>query len=192
MTIEISPDSLVVLVGPSGAGKSTFARKHFPPTEIVSSDACRALVADDENAQEATVDAFALLHIIVRKRLRSGRLTVADATNVKPESRRPLLALARRYARPAFAVIFNLPQSVCLERNAHRGDRSIPADAIARQRDHLVRSLPLIDREGFAGVWLFDTEQAVETATVERSREPVLVRNDGSQDPAGVQLKLLD
>ena len=40
--------SLVVLVGPSGACKSTFARAHFKPTEILSSDFCRGLVADDD------------------------------------------------------------------------------------------------------------------------------------------------
>ena len=30
---------LVVLVGVSGSGKSTFGRRHFKPTEVVSSDA---------------------------------------------------------------------------------------------------------------------------------------------------------
>ena len=47
--------SLVVLVGPSGAGKSTFARTHFRPTEVVSSDRCRGLVSDDENDLEEWV-----------------------------------------------------------------------------------------------------------------------------------------
>ena len=64
--------ALVVLVGPSGAGKSTFARTHFKPTEILSSDFCRGLVADDENDQSATTEAFDLLHYIARKRLAAG------------------------------------------------------------------------------------------------------------------------
>ena len=46
--------SLVVLVGASSSGKSTFARKHFKPTEVVSADACRALVADDEKRWTST------------------------------------------------------------------------------------------------------------------------------------------
>jgi predicted kinase len=46
--------SLVTLVGASGSGKSTFARRHFSRFEVISSDYCRGLVADDENDQSAT------------------------------------------------------------------------------------------------------------------------------------------
>src|ERR1700681_4913887 len=92
MKISIPRLSLVVLVGPSGSGKSTFAKKHFLPTEVLSSDTCRGLVSDEENNQAATKDAFELLHFIASKRLALGRLTVIDATNVQPESRQPLVA----------------------------------------------------------------------------------------------------
>ena len=54
MPISIPKLSFVVLIGPSGSGKSTFARKHFLPTEILSSDACRGMVGNDENDQNAT------------------------------------------------------------------------------------------------------------------------------------------
>ena len=84
-------------IGASGSGKSTFARKHFKPTEVLSSDFCRGLVADDENDQTATKDAFEILHFIAAKRLAAGRLTVVDATNVQPEARKPLVELARQY-----------------------------------------------------------------------------------------------
>ena len=89
--------SLVVLIGPTGSGKSSFARKHFLPTEVVSSDACRAMVCDDQNDQAVTQDAFEVLHDVAAKRLARGRLTVVDATNVQPEARKPLVALARSY-----------------------------------------------------------------------------------------------
>jgi protein phosphatase len=60
VNITIPELSLVVLIGPSGCGKSSFARTHFKPTEVLSSDFCRGLVSDDENAQAATKDAFAV------------------------------------------------------------------------------------------------------------------------------------
>lgn len=49
MNIKIPKLTLVVLIGPGGSGKSTFARKHFLPSEVLSSHACRAMVSDDEN-----------------------------------------------------------------------------------------------------------------------------------------------
>src|ERR1700704_2794508 len=112
------PDlSLVVLVGASGSGKSTFARKHFLPTEIISSDYCRALVSDDENNLAVTNDAFEILHFIAAKRLAGGRLTVVDATNVKPEDRKPLVELARQFHCLPVAIVLNPPEGVCQERN---------------------------------------------------------------------------
>src|SRR3954447_21950028 len=95
--ISVPELSLVVLIGPSGSGKSSFARKHFRPTEIVSSDVCRGLVSDDENDQSATKPAFELLHTIVEKRLERGRLTVVDATSVRREDRKSLVQIGRKF-----------------------------------------------------------------------------------------------
>src|ERR1041384_3294523 len=114
-TITIPELSLVVLIGPSGCGKSAFARTHFKPTEVLSSDFCRALVSDAENNQAATKDAFELLHFIAAKRLAAGKLTVVDATNVQPEARKPLVALAREYHVIPVAVVLNLPDRLCQE-----------------------------------------------------------------------------
>src|ERR1700712_998919 len=109
MTINVPKLSLVVLIGPSGSGKSTFARKHFLSTEILSSDACRAMVSDDENDQAVTRDAFEVLHFIVAKRLSLGKLTVIDATNVQPEARKPFVELARQFHCLPVAIVLNLP-----------------------------------------------------------------------------------
>src|SRR6266853_255793 len=97
MKLTIPELSFVVLIGVSGSGKSTFARKHFRPTEVLSSDFFRGLVCDDEANQAASKDAFDLLHLAAARRLAWGRLTVIDATNVKPEARKPLLELAKQY-----------------------------------------------------------------------------------------------
>src|SRR5512145_2160025 len=112
MTLTIPELSLVVLIGPSGCGKSTFARRHFKPTEVLSSDYCRGLVSDDENSQAATNDAFEVLHFIARKRLAAARLTVVDATNVQPEARKPLVALAREFHCLPVAIVLNLPEDL--------------------------------------------------------------------------------
>jgi protein phosphatase len=110
-TLKLPELSLILLLGSSGAGKSTFARRLFKPTEIVSSDVCRGLVADDENDQSASGDAFELLHYLVAKRLKRGLLTVVDATNVQAESRKPLVALARQYHVLPVAIVLDVPDA---------------------------------------------------------------------------------
>jgi protein phosphatase len=169
-TIGVPALSLVVLVGASGSGKSTFARKHFLGTEVISSDFCRGLVSDDENDQAATKDAFAVLHFIAAKRLAAGRLTVIDATNVQPEARRELVALAREYDVLPVAIVLDLPEKVCLERNEQRPDRDFGARVVGRQRSQLRRGLRSLRREGFRGVHVLETVEAVEAVTIERTR----------------------
>ncbi len=161
--------SLVVLVGVTGSGKSTFARAHFKPTEVISSDYCRGLVADDENDQSATPAAFEVLHFIAGQRLAAGRLTVVDATNVQPEARRGLVTLAREYDVLPVAIVLDLPEKVCAERNAARPDRDFGAHVIRRQRGQLRRSLHGLQREGFRVVHVLHTPEEVDAATVTRT-----------------------
>src|SRR5215204_1968696 len=171
MTLTIPKLSLVVLVGPSGAGKSSFARQHFKPTEVLSSDTCRGLVSDDENDQAATKDAFDLLHFITRKRLASGRLTVIDATNVQPDSRKPLVALAREYHCLPVAVVFDLAERVCHERNATRSDRTFGPHVVRQQSSQMHRSLRSLQREGFRHVHVLRSVEEVDAVTI--VREPL-------------------
>jgi protein phosphatase len=160
--------SLVVLIGPSGSGKSTFARKHFLPSEILSSDHCRYLVSDDENNQAATNDAFAVLHFIAAKRLGAAKLTVVDATNVQPEARKPLVALARQYHVLPVAIVLNLPERACVDRNRDRPDRNFGPHVIKSQCQELRRSLKGLEREGFRHIHVLDNVNEVESATIER------------------------
>src|ERR1700686_2293340 len=137
MKISIPKLSLVVLIGPNGSGKGTFAREHFLPTEVLSSDSCRALVSDEENNQAVTKDAFDVLHFIAAKRLALGRLTVIDATNVQPESRKPLVTLARQYHCLPVAIVLNMPEKLCLERNRLRENRHFGPRVIRHQQSQL-------------------------------------------------------
>ena len=168
--IDVPELSLVVLVGASGAGKSTFARNHFAPTEVISSDFCRGLVADNENDQSASKDAFDVMHYIAGKRLAAGRLTVIDATNVQQESRKHLLNLAREHDVLPVAIVFDLPEHVCVGRNAVRPDRPFGAHVIRRQRDQLRRGMRGLEREGFRRVHILRSEAEVSAALVTRTR----------------------
>ncbi|WP_205021691.1 polynucleotide kinase-phosphatase [Streptomyces sp. HB132] len=166
-TLPVTDLSLVVLIGASGSGKSTFARRHFKPTEIVSSDFCRGLVADDENDQSASRDAFDVLHYIAGKRLAAGRLTVVDATNVQPESRKQLVQLARQHDVLPIAIVLDLPEELCQARNATRPDRAgMPRHVVGRHRRELRRSLRGLEREGFRKVHILRTEEEADTAEV--------------------------
>jgi polynucleotide kinase-phosphatase len=165
--LPVTDLSLVVLVGSTGSGKSTFARRHFKPTEVISSDFCRGLVADDENDQSASGDAFEVLHYIAGKRLAAGRLTVVDATSVQPESRKQLVQLAREYDVLPIAIVLDVPEQVCAERNAGRADRAgLPRHVIQRQQRELRRSLKHLEREGFRKVHHLRGVEEIEAAEV--------------------------
>jgi protein phosphatase len=168
--LSIPELSLVVLVGVTGSGKSTFARQHFKPTEVISSDYCRGLVADDENDQAATPDAFDVLHYIAGKRLAGGRLTVVDATSVQPEARAPLVALASEHDVLPVAIVLDLPSSVCEARNAQRPDRDFGAHVIRRQHAALRKSVKNLQHEGFRAVHVLRSEAEVAEVTVPRTK----------------------
>jgi protein phosphatase len=184
MNLTIPELSLVVLIGPSGSGKSTFASKHFLPTEVISSDFCRALVSDDENDQAATAAAFRVLHSIAGERLRSGRIVVVDATSVQPESRKPLVALGREHDCLAVAIVFDLPEKLCVERNRGRLNRNLPSGVIHRQRDQMKRSMRSLQREGFRYVYVLDSVDAVESAAI--VRQPLWVNRRTDHGPFDV------
>ncbi|HEY1669259.1 MAG TPA: polynucleotide kinase-phosphatase [Trebonia sp.] len=168
--LSIPELSLVVLVGVTGSGKSTFARQHFKPTEVISSDFCRGLVADDESDQSATPDAFDVLHYIAGKRLSAGRLTVVDATSVQPEARLPLVELAREHDVLPVAIVLDLPSSVCAARNAQRPDRDFGPHVIRRQQTALRKSIKNLQREGFRAVHVLHSEAELAETTITRTK----------------------
>ncbi|MFN8526392.1 MAG: polynucleotide kinase-phosphatase [Chloroflexota bacterium] len=168
MNIAVPNLSLVVLIGASGAGKSTFARKHFGPTESLSSDCFRGLVSNDETSQAATADAFDVLHYVARKRLAAGHLTVVDATNVQPDARKSLIGLARDANVPAVAIVLNVPEKVCLERNSTRPERDFGPQVVKRHVQQLRRSLGNLRKEGFQEVFVLDSPESVDASTIER------------------------
>jgi protein phosphatase len=171
MKIIIPELSLVTLIGASGSGKSTFARQHFLPTEVISSDACRGIVSDDETNQAATQDAFDVLHYIAGKRLNRGQLTVIDATNTQPADRQHLLRLAKEHHCLPVAIVLNLPEEICRDRNLNRSDRQFGQHVIKRHVQNIRRSLKGLQREGFRQVYILNSLEQI--TAVEISREPL-------------------
>jgi protein phosphatase len=181
MKITVPELCLVALVGPSGSGKSTFARRHFRPTEVLSSDFFRGLVADDENDQSASKDAFELLHAVAARRLARRRFTVIDATNVKPEARKQLLELVRSYYYRSAAIVFNLPPEVCAAQDQRRPGRQVGPDVIRGHAEHLQRCLGLLEKEGFGQVFVLSSADEVAAATVER--QPLALDRSADRGP---------
>ena len=167
--ITIPELCVVALVGASGSGKSTWAASRFFPTEILSSDTLRGWVADDQTDQSATPDAFDVLHFIADKRLTRGRLVVVDATNVQPQARKSVLALAKAQNVLAVAIVLNVSERTCQARNTARLDRKVPPHAITRQCRDLKQSLRSLKEEGFRYVYAL-REEDLEGAVVERAK----------------------
>jgi protein phosphatase len=170
MKISMPEFCLVTLVGASGSGKSTFARAHFKATEIVSSDACRAMVSDDENDLDATGDAFDLVHAIAEKRLKRRKLVVIDATNVRQEDRATLIALARRHHALPVAIVINPGEDVCQDRNRSRRDRRLGPHVVRNQMRALKRNITRMEKEGFRYVYELRSPEDIAAAEVVRER----------------------
>lgn len=173
--IRLPDPCLVVLVGAAGAGKSTFAARWFGADEVLSSDAFRELVGGDPTDQRSTGRAFAALHRALRHRLRAGRLTVVDATNVSRAARLALVREARLAGVPAVAVVLDLPPGLVLGRNAARpGGRAVPGEVVRRHLAALARTLARDEpgREGFTAVWWLRDPVDLDAVAVTRAARP--------------------
>jgi predicted kinase len=163
------PDfALVVLIGSTGSGKSTFAAKHFLPTEVISSDRCRALVSDDETDQDVSADAFDLVREIAGKRLKHRKLTVIDATNVRAADRKAWVELARKWHALPIAIVIDPGVDVCVARNALRPDRDFGPGVPKRMAMEIRKGMGGLQREGFRQVWKLTSEESIDAAKVTR------------------------
>ena len=66
------------------------------------------------------------------------------------------------------AVVLNLPEKVCVQRNATRADRNFGPHVIRNQRSTLRRSLRRLKREGFRHIFTMESVEEVEAAQFKR------------------------
>jgi len=179
-----------VLIGPPGSGKSTFARRHFPATAVISSDACRKLVSDSEDNQAASRQAFDVMATIIEKRMELGRLIVADAMHIHSAFRRRWLGLARRHDYPAYAIVFAVPAEVCLERDRRRR-RKVGREVIRRQAERMNFKPDDLMKEGFQAAWrlgpdaLDECQIVIVPGPIPRPRRRISTEPDACEDSSG-------
>ena len=173
MSTLVLPDPcLVVLVGAAGSGKSTLAARLFAPGEILSSDTLRATVSGSEADQRASAVAFRILHRTLDHRLAHGDLTVIDATNTKPDHRRPLTTRARATATPTVAIVLDLPPTTVQAQNATRTARVVDPTVVDRHLNAVRHTIDAgqLAAEGFDHVVLLQTTTDVANLRIERRR----------------------
>jgi len=168
--IEIPEIAVVAMVGTSSSGKSTFAQRYFKPTEVLSSDYFRALISDDENSLEVNTQTFDTLYYVAHKRLDLGLVTVIDATNLQRDARTRVLQLAKEQNCHAVAIVLDIPEKVCQERNENRPNRQYRKQVIKTQHEQLRRSVRHLKREGFRFVYVL---KEADIDTVEIVRKPL-------------------
>lgn len=156
--IQIPKTSLVVLSGSAGCGKSSFASRHFRPTQVVSSDHCRAMVSDSEEDMPASGKAFKVFRLLIDSRLSLGKLTVSDSTALTPKARRELITIGRKHDFQLVLIIFDIPFAVCSERNLSRA-RNVPSKVLLSHRRLLDRTLAGIHGEDFDSIYIIKEEE---------------------------------
>lgn len=130
------PAGLVVLVGPPASGKTSFvraliARGQIDAEAVVSSDDIRAELFGTSPAQAESDAADARIfeerdrRIVAR--LAAGRSAIAESTNVTPQARARLIAIARRFNVPATMLRFNPDVTDLLQQYTERGRRDLTA-----------------------------------------------------------------
>jgi predicted kinase len=131
------PAGLVVLVGPPASGKTSFvraliARRQIDEEAVVSSDEIRAELFGSSPVVESNPDAadariFEERDRRIVARLASGQSAVAESTNVTPQARERLLAIARRFNAPVTMLRFDPDLTELLQQHAGRGRTDVTA-----------------------------------------------------------------
>lgn len=134
---------LYIAIGPSGSGKSTLFKKlqtQNPNINYFSWDALRHEWYDTDDYTKAfelscfdkqfKLKADARFHELLRRH----QDLYIDNTNLTMKRRRPFIEAAKRLGYKTIAVtFFNIDLKTLISRQATRGDKYVPENAVAQQ-----------------------------------------------------------
>lgn len=153
--------NLYIVCGAPGSGKSTFLSKNKANNEvIISRDEIRFAILDKKGGEyfDHEEEVYSTFVENIVKNLVNGTNVYADATHLNPISRAKLIRAIKRKTNLKinyFAIYFNVPLNVCLERNNFRkGTRAyVPVDALKNMYSTFESP---IKEEGFISCWSID------------------------------------
>ncbi|MFF7987367.1 AAA family ATPase [Streptomyces sp. NPDC007901] len=130
------PAGLVLLVGPPASGKTSFVRAliahgQIDEDAVVSSDEIRTELfgtsPTDADPDAADARIFEERDRRIVARLAAGQTAVAESTNVTPQARTRLIAIAKRFNAPVTMLRFTPDLGLLLQQHAERGRTDITA-----------------------------------------------------------------
>jgi len=129
---------LLIPVGIPGSGKSNWAMSlDITDRQMISSDAIRlrltgSLQAANQPARQAMLNelVFTIFNCEIRESLASGKTVIADATNLRPESREQLLSIAEATGAEAYAFLFDDLDRARIQNRKRAEDAVVPEAVI--------------------------------------------------------------
>lgn len=150
--------NLILVCGLPGSGKSTYLSqfKHNFNCSVISRDEIRfSLLKEGEAYFTHEEEVCKILWNKINESLAADKNTYVDQTSLTPDSRSYLLKHITTHYELCNIIWFNIPTSICLERNENRnGTRAyVPRGVIRRMATQMI---PPSYNEAFDNIFIYD------------------------------------